>query len=151
MSSVTPLPEVSPRLNPPVPSVKIELDERCLVFPDGKAITHLLLTALPNRRIAIDAVFAFNQTRRNPRIAELSLDEARGFARELVNAVYYAKTAFFLADSVRIAINVAPNGYHLELMRADDTVEVMLGIGSIWRFIKGFLLAIDSAAPVIAH
>src|SRR5215218_5988735 len=101
MAAVSVVPEAAPRLNAPGASVKIELDERCFVFPDGKVLSHLVLTKSSARRIAVDAVFPFNQTRRDPSILELGLEEARGFVRELVGAVYYAKTAFYLSDSVR--------------------------------------------------
>src|SRR3954453_10333525 len=90
-------------------SVKVELDERCFFFPDGKHISHLLLVAGSDRNIV--AVFSFNQTRRSPRIIEVSLPEAQGFVRELVNAVYYAKTSFFLSGAIRVSITVAANGY----------------------------------------
>jgi hypothetical protein len=151
VAAVTVLPETAPRLNIPAASVKIELDERCFVFPDGKLLSHLVLAVSPARRIAVDAVFPFNQTRRNPRILELGLDEARGFVRELLGAVYYAKTSFYLSDSMRVAINVAANGYHLEITRAEEVVEILLSTGSIWRFIKGFSIAIDGASPVVAN
>jgi hypothetical protein len=49
---------------------------------------------------------------------ELDLAEARRFVRELVGAVYFAKPA----DSVRVPIDVAANGYHLEITRADEVV-----------------------------
>jgi hypothetical protein len=132
-------------------SVKVELDERCFLFPDGKHISHLLLVAGSDRNIVLEAVFSFNQTRRSPRIIEVSLPEAQGFVRELVNAVYYAKTSFFLSGVIRVSITVAANGYHLEFMRADQTTELLISAGAIWRFIKGILVAIDSSAPVVSN
>jgi hypothetical protein len=121
------------------------------VFPDGKIALHLLLTPLLRRAIAVDAVFAFNETRRNPRLCDFNLDDATGFVRELVNAVYYAKTSFFLADSVRATINVAANGYRLEITRADETLELIISTGAIWRLIKGLMVAIDRASPIVAN
>src|SRR5215208_3928163 len=132
-------------------SVKVELDERCFLFPDGKHISHLLFVAGTDRNIALEAVFSFNQTRRSPRILEVSLSEAQGFVRELVNAVYYAKTSFFLSSAIRVSITVAANGYHMEFLRADQTTELLISAGAIWRFIKGVLVAIDSSAPVVSN
>ena len=60
MSSVTPLTDPALRLNAPSSAIKIELDERCFLFPDGKIVSHILLTSVPNRVIAVDAVFTFN-------------------------------------------------------------------------------------------
>lgn len=131
--------------------LKVDLDERCYLFPDGKVLNHLLLCCYESGVIGIDAVYAFNNTRRPPRIVEFSLDEARGFVRELVNAVYYAKPAFFLAETVRCTCNVAANGYHIEVTRADEGSEIMLSTGVIWRVIKALLAAVDSIAPVSAN
>ena len=134
----------------PNPTVRIELDERCVLFPDGKLVSHLLVT--PGRgSILLDAVFQFNETRRNPRIVELSLPEARGFARELVNAAYYAKPSFFLLDTLQATIYVAQHGFHIEILRSEVKTELLVSVPSIWRLIKGLLSAIDSCSPIIAN
>jgi len=132
-------------------AVKVDLDDRCFLFPDGKIVSNLMLVAGSERNIAIDAVFLFNQTHLPPRIVEMSLTEAQGFVRELLNAVYYAKTSFFLGASVRVTINVAANGYHIEFLRSQETIELLVSTGSIWRFIKGVLSAVDGSAPVVSN
>lgn len=142
----------APAATPAVPTVyKIELDERCLLFPDGKMIQHLLIARVPGGMIAFDAVFAFNRTHRDPRVMTLSLAEARDLARELVSAVYTARTNFVLNDTLKITINVIANGYHLECLREEKKTEVYFSTGVIWRVIKGLLTAVDDSSPVVAN
>jgi hypothetical protein len=135
---------------PAGPAVKIELDERCFLFPDGKVVKHVVIAAERNL-VTIDAVFDFNETRRSPRIIELSLPDAAGFARELVNAAYYAKTSFFLSDGLQATINVAQHGCLIEFLKFDAKVELMVSVPATWRLIKGILSAIDSRAPTVSH
>jgi hypothetical protein len=133
------------------PVFKVELDERCLAFPDGKILQHLLIGGAARNQISIDAVFAFNRTRHDPRIALLTLAEARDFAKELANAVYTARTGFVLSDTLKITINVIANGYNIEIVRAEERREIMFSTGVIWRVIKALLLAIDSISPVVSN
>jgi hypothetical protein len=151
MADPTPLrAETAPSAALP-PVFKVELDERCLVFPDGKILQHLLIGGAGRNQISIDAVFAFNRTRHDPRIALLSLGEARDFVKELANAVYTARTGFVLNDTLKITINVIANGYNIELVRAEERREIMFSTSVIWRVIKALLLAIDSVSPVVAN
>lgn len=150
--NIAALPQLEKSLAPPPQlAVKIELDERCFLFPDGKVLTHLLLGSAQGEAVTFDAVFAFNHTRRDPRVLELSLADAKGFVRELIHSVYYAKTCFFPTENLRATITVAANGYHLEFVRAEQTVELLISTGSIWRFTKGVLLATDNASPIVAN
>ena len=141
-----PAPEAAPH---PAPAVyKIELDERALLFPDGKICNHALISYEPPGTISLDCVFQFNKTHQSPRVASFTLDEAREFAKELVNAVYRARTSFVLTETLKININVITNGYQIEISRWNQTVELFLSTGVIWRFIKGLLLVLDDASPV---
>ncbi|ACL57523.1 hypothetical protein Mnod_2559 [Methylobacterium nodulans ORS 2060] len=72
--------------------LKIVFDEHCLLFQDGKMLSRLLVCRANCDPMMFETVLLFNQIRRSPRLVELCLDEAHEFARELVNAVYYAKT-----------------------------------------------------------
>jgi hypothetical protein len=131
-------------------AVRIELDERCFLFPDGKVVKHVVIAG-ERQSVTIDAVFDFNETRRSPRIIELSLPDAAGFARELVNAAYYAKTSFFLSDGLQATINVAQHGCLIEFMKFDAKVELMVSVPATWRLIKGILCAIDARAPRLSN
>jgi hypothetical protein len=132
-------------------AVKIELDERAFLFPDGKSVTHIVVTRDRHSAFQLEAVFAFNKTKRNPRFATLSLHQMREFVRELLGAVYHAKTSFVLDDTLKIAINVTLNGYIIEFTRSDEHFELFLGTGSIWRVVKSLLMVVDEASPVVAN
>lgn len=133
------------------PLVKVELDERCFVFPDGKVISHLLVAREGRDRIAFDAVLTFNATRMPARLLSLSRDELRLFSRELLDAVYAAKSGFVLRDTLKIAIVVVANGYRIEFQRAEQRIELYVSTGAIWRLVRGLLAALDGASPVVSN
>ena len=127
------------------------MDDRCMVFPDGKTLQHILVTSDEASNLTLEAVFAFNASKLDPRILSMPMDDAREFTRELIGAVYQAKTGFYLTDEWKIAINVMANGYQLDIMRAAQKTELFLSTGVIWRVIKALLMTIDQASPVQAN
>ena len=133
------------------PLIKIELDERCFVFPDGKVASHLMITREANDRLCFDAVFTFNCTRLPTRLLHLSLEELTLFARELLDSVYAAKSGFVLRDTLKISIIVVANGYRVEFQRAEMKTEIYLSTGAIWRVLRGLLAAVDESSPVASH
>ena len=135
----------------PENNIKLELDERSFLFPDGKSVTHIIVSRDRQAGFHMDAVFAFNKTMRNPRFATLTLPQMREFTRELLGAVYNARTSLVLDDTIKIAINVVLNGYVIEFTTADERHELFLGTSSIWRVIKGLMSMIDEASPVVAN
>ena len=130
---------------------KVELDDRCFLFPDGKVMSHLLIAREGPDRIALDAVFTFNGTRLPARILNLSREELKLFARELLDSVYAAKSGFVLRDTLKISIIVVANGYRIEFQRSESKCEIYLSTGAIWRFVRGLLGAADAASPVISN
>jgi hypothetical protein len=130
--------------------IKIELDERCVLFPDGKLVSHLLVAAA-GKVVSINAAYQFNESRRSPLVIELSISDARGFTRELVNAAYYAKPCFFISDALQVTINVAQHGLHIEFLRANGKVELLVSVPATWRLIKGLLSAVDACSPIASH
>ena len=132
-------------------TTKIELDERCFVFPDGKVASHLLIIREGPDRLCFDAVFTFNGTRLPGRLLDFSLEELKLFARELLDSVYAAKSGFVLRDTLKISIVVVANGYRIEFQRAQARSEIYLSTGAIWRVLRGLLVAADEASPVISH
>jgi hypothetical protein len=73
---------------------KVELDDRCFLFPDGKQLAHLLVSAPRTGGITFDAVYGFNKTRLPSHILHLELSEAKQFVREFIDAIYAAKPGF---------------------------------------------------------
>ncbi len=143
-------PEAKPALESQT-LTKIELDERCFVFPDGKVASHLLIIREGPDRLCFDAVFTFNGTRLPGRLLDLSLEELKLFARELLDSVYAAKSGFVLRDTLKISIVVVANGYRIEFQRSQSKSEIYLSTGAIWRVLRGLLVAADEASPVISH
>lgn len=133
------------------PLIKIELDERCFVFPDGKVASHLMISREGTDRLSFDAVFTFNSTRLPTRLLHLTLEELKLFARELLDSVYAAKSGFVLRDTLKISIIVVANGYRIEFQRAQMKSEIYLSTGAIWRVLRGLLAAADEASPVASH
>ncbi len=138
---------------PAAPAVqfKVELDERCILLPDGKIVQHMLIYQDEKRRIAVDGVFAFNMAERPARILLLTPDDARSFAAELVAAVYAAKAGFVFCEGLKIAIVVVPNGYRLEVAGQGESFELYLSTGVIWRVIRGLLAMLDAASPMVTN
>jgi hypothetical protein len=130
---------------------KIELDERCFLFPDGKVMSHLLITREGPDRFGVDAVYPFNGTRLPARVLHLSREEMKLFGRELLDSVYAAKSGFVLRDTLKVAIIVVANGYRIEFQRAEAKTELYLSTGAIWRVIRGVLGAVDQSSPVISN
>jgi hypothetical protein len=133
------------------PSVKVDLDERCFLFPDGKLVSHLMIAREANDHLGFDAVFPFNNTRLPSRFLTLSRSDARLFIRELLDSVYAAKSGFVLRDTLKISIVVVANGYRIEFQQADAKVELFLSTGVIWRVTKALLLVMDEASPVVSN
>jgi hypothetical protein len=129
----------------------VELDERCILLPDGKIVQHLLIYQDEKRHVAIDGVFAFNIAERPARILLLTPDDARALAAELVAAVYAAKTGFVFCEGLKVSIVVVANGYRLEVAGAGEPFELYLSTGVIWRVIKGLLAMLDAAAPMVTN
>ncbi len=130
---------------------KVEMDDRCMVFPDGKTLQHLLVTSDASNNLTLEAIYAFNASRLDPLLLSMPLADARDFVRELVGVVFQAKTGFYLTDEWKIAINVMANGYQIDIQREARKTELFLSTGVIWRFIKALLMTLDQVAPVQAN
>ena len=144
--SISPGPRIVTEFKPKF-EIKVDLDERCFLFPAGKSVSQLVLLS-DGRTILVDAIYPFNQTRTPPRLAVLGLDDARELGRRLVEAVHTARTQFVGTDGVRISINVIANGYHLQFGDMNAATELFLGTGCIWRVCQGLLRIVDLIAPI---
>ena len=147
--TIVPAPRLVADLKPKF-EVKVDLDDRCYLFPAGKPLAQLAFLSDGNL-INIDAVFPFNQARTPPRLLTLDLEDARELGRGLVHAVHYAKTQLVITTGVRITINVVANGYHMQIGDMNAATEIFLSTGVIWRVCQGMLRIVDFIAPVEAH
>jgi hypothetical protein len=147
--TIVPAPRLVADLKPKF-EVKVDLDDRCYLFPAGKPLAQLAFLSDGNL-IYLDAVFPFNQARTPPRLLTLDLEDARELGRGLVHAVHYAKTQLVITTGVRITINVVANGYHVQIGDMNAATEIFLSTGVIWRVCQGILRIVDFIAPVEAH
>ena len=130
--------------------VKVDLDDRAFLFPAGKSVAQLLFLS-DGKRINVEAVYPFNQSRTPPRLLTLDVDDAKEFARRLIEAVHHARTQLVVTAGIRITINVVANGYHLQIGDLNAATELFLSTACIWRVCQGLLRIVDLMAPVEAH
>jgi hypothetical protein len=130
--------------------VQVDLDERAFLFPAGKSVSQLILTA-SGSSVTIDLTFPFNQTRLAPRLTVLQVDDAAVLARSLTNAVYLARTQHAITETMHITIDVLANGYRLQFGDLHKPLELMLGTACIWRVCQGLLRVVDVISPVESH
>jgi hypothetical protein len=144
--TIVPAPRLVTELKPKY-EVKVDLDDRCFLFPAGKALAQLSFLS-DGTFVFVEAVFPFNQSRTPPRILTLELEDAQELARGLIQAVHYAKTQLVITSGVRITITVVANGYHLQIGDMNAATEIFLSTGVIWRVCQGMLRIVDFIAPV---
>lgn len=130
--------------------VQVDLDERAFLFPAGKSVSQLILTAA-GASVTIDLTFPFNQTRLPPRLAVLAVDDAAVLARSLTMAVYLARTQHAITETMHITIDVLANGYRLQFGDMHKPLELLLGTSCIWRVCQGLLRVVDVISPVQSH
>ena len=147
--TIVPAPRLVTELKPKY-EVKVDLDDRCFLFPAGKALAQLSFLS-DGTLVFVEAVFPFNQSRTPPRLLTLELEDAQELARGLIQAVHYAKTQLVITMGVRITINVVANGYHLQIGDMNAATEIFLSTGVIWRVCQGMLRIVDLIAPVESH
>jgi hypothetical protein len=130
--------------------IKVDLDDRAFLFPAGKGLAQLVFLS-DGQRVYVEAAYHFNQSRTPPRLLVLDLEDAKELGRRLVEAVHHARTQLVITASVRITINVAANGYHLQIGDMNDALELFLSTGCIWRVCQGLLRIVDMISPVEAN
>lgn len=135
----------------PAVTLNVDLNQRCFLFPDGKVLTQLRLSAARGGGLTIEALFLFNQTRVMPWVAQLPLNDARDFARRLTEAVYRAQTMHVVSETTRITINVITNGYLIQFGDPDRSIDLFLSTGVIWRLCGALLRVLDQVSPIMAH
>jgi len=148
------MPEIRPTIAPQVVAafkykheVKVDLDDRAFVFPAGKPIAQLVLLS-DGKRVYVEAVYPFNQSRTPPRLLTFDLEDAREFSKRLIEAVHNAKTQLVVTAGIRITIAPVANGYHLQVGDVNDATELFLSTGCIWRVCQGFLRIVDLISPI---
>ena len=131
--------------------VNIEVDDRTVLFPDGKFLTHVAIAEDSGGGIRLDAVFLFNEARADATIAVLEPDDARELARALLEAVFQGRTQHVLSDAARIAVVFNPNGFVLRFGEERALRELFIASPAIVRLAQGLLRMVDRVCALPPH
>lgn len=141
--------------------VRVDLNERCYLFPDGKGLSHIIVGPAvladpaagpgPDRppRLELRAVFAFNHSKTDGTIDSFTLDEARTLARTLIEGVYQARTQTVFLDGRTLGLVCHVNGF--VLTGHDQAYDLFIAGQLIITLANALLRVADSLTPVQAH
>ncbi|PWC35722.1 hypothetical protein [Azospirillum sp. TSO22-1] len=132
-------------------TVNVELDDRSFLFPAGKPLSHLMIHVDEAGLVRLDAVFQFNESRQPAEIAALGEDDARDFARALIDAVYQGRTQHVLSDEARLAVIFNPNGFVLKFGEERALRELFVNSPAIIRIAQGIMRVVDRLAAALPH
>lgn len=131
--------------------INIEMDDRTVLFPDGKFLSHISIHEMDGEHLRLDAVFHFNESRREPEIATLPVEEARDLGRALLEAVYQGRTQHVLSESTKIAVVFNPNGFVLRFGEEPALTELFIASPAIVRLSQGVLRMVDRLSALPAN
>jgi len=131
--------------------INIEMDDRTVLFPDGKFLSHISIHEMDGERLRLDAVFHFNESRQEPEIAILPVEEAQDLGRALLEAVYQGRTQHVLSESTKIAVVFNPNGFVLRFGEEPALRELFIASPAIVRLSQGVLRMVDRLSALPAN
>jgi hypothetical protein len=140
-----------PNLAAPDAVIRVDLDDRAYLFPAGRQVTQLQFMAYKPHMIRVEAVYAFNESRANPELFALPIEDARDLSRKLVDTVYRAQSSQIVSRETSLSVTVVANGYVLEFGARENPSVLMLSTGCIWRVCNGLTRAVDMISPIAAH
>lgn len=129
----------------------VEMDDRTVLFPDGKFLSHIAVSEGPDGLVRLEAVFHFNESRADPLIAVLHAEDARDLARAMLEAVFQGRTQHVLSDEVKVAVVFNPNGFLLRFGEDRALKELFIASPAIVRFAQGVLRTIDRIEAFRPH
>lgn len=135
--------------------INIEMDDRTVLFPDGKFLSHIALhegeTPDGGGAVRLEGVFLFNESRLGPEIACLDVDDARELARSILDAVFQGRTQHILSEAAKVAVVFNPNGFVLRFGEGAALRELFIGSPAIVRLAQGVLRMADRLSALPAH
>jgi len=134
--------------------INVEVDDRTVLFPDGKFLSHIALTEEGSARdgaVRMEGVFLFNESRLGPEIATLPEEDARELARSILDAVFQGRTQHVLSETAKVAVVFNPNGFVLRFGEGDALRELFIGSPAIIRLAQGILRLVDRLSAQPAH
>lgn len=130
--------------------INVEMDDRTVLFPDGKFLSHISIQE-QGEDIRLEGVFHFNETQIDPHLATLDAEHAREFARAILDAVFQGRTQHVLSETTKIAVIFNPNGFMLKFGEERALKELFIASPAIVRLAQGLLRAVDRASAAPRH
>lgn len=131
--------------------VNVEMDDRTVLFPDGKFLTHVAIAEDAGGGIRLDGVFLFNESRTEATIASIEPEDARELGRALLEAVFQGRTQHVLSETARIAVVFNPNGFVLRFGEERALRELFIASPAIVRLAQGVLRMVDRVCALPPH
>ena len=132
-------------------SVNIETDDRTVLFPAGKFLTHISVQSQPPDMVRLDAIFSFNEASVPCEIVVLSVDNARAFARAILDAVYQGRSQHVINETARVMLVFNPNGFVITFGNGRDAVDLYMASPAIVRLSQALLRVVDRLSPNERH
>jgi hypothetical protein len=140
-----------PNLREPDAQIKVELDERCFLFPTAKGVSHIQFLVYRNQKLRLELVFPYNVSQTPIEFLEFKPAAVPEFTRKLVDAVYRTTSFLYISDRQNVAFATHVNGYTLQVGDFASQRELFLSLTSIWRLSNAFCRASDFLATPAAH
>jgi hypothetical protein len=131
--------------------IKVELDERCFLFPAGKNVSHLQFLVYRGSRVRLELIFSYNASQTPTEFVELTPHAVAEFSRKLVDAVYRASSFLHIADGQNIAVSTLANGYTLQVGDFANQRDLFISTSCIWRLCGAFCRSSDFLSTSEAH
>jgi hypothetical protein len=151
MSIETPSANKLPNFRDPDALLKVELDERCFLFPSAKVVTQMQFLVYRNDRLRLDLTYPYNLSQTPVEFLEMKAAVVPEFTRKLVDAVYRTTSFLYIAERRNIAFATHVNGYTFQVGDYNGQQELFLSLACIWRLTGAFCRASDFLATPAAH
>lgn len=131
--------------------INVEMDDRTVLFPDGKFLSHLAIHETENAAVRVEGIFHFNEERTDPALATLMVEEARDLGRAILDAVFQGRTQHVLSETAKIAVIFNPNGFVLKFGEESALKELFIASPAIVRLAQGLLRMVDRVSAMPRH
>jgi len=134
--------------------INVEVDDRTVLFPDGKFLSHIALSEedmAGDGAVRLEGVFLFNESRLGPEVATLPVEDARELGRSILDAVFQGRTQHVLSETAKVAVVFNPNGFVLRFGEGDALRELFIGSPAIIRLAQGILRMADRLSALPPH
>lgn len=131
--------------------INVEMDDRTVLFPDGKFLSHIAVHETDTAQIRLEAVCHFNEERSDTHIADIDGEDARDFGRALLDAVFQGRTQHVLSETAKVAVIFNPNGFVLKFGEERALRELFIASPAIVRLAQGVLRMVDRVSALPRH